>query len=114
MDDDESTVKIVTSILKKKNYEVVSAIDGLDALVKIRRERPHLVVLDVMMPEINGYDVCYHLRFNKDFEKIPIVLLTVRDQEIDESIGKRVNIEYVHKPVDANLLVEKIEYLLNK
>ena len=114
VDDDQSTIKIVESILTSQGYSILVAGDGLDALVKIKKEQPVLVVLDVMMPEINGYDVCYQLRFNKDFERIPILLLTVRQQEIDESIAKRVNIEYLHKPVNAKKLLEKVEYLLNK
>ena len=112
VDDDPGNLRMVEAIVRGHGYEVLGAYDGLDALVKIKEARPDLVVLDIMMPEINGYDVCYQLRFNKDFAKIPIILLTVRDQEIDESIGKRTNIEYIHKPVIANVLLEKIDSLL--
>ena len=112
VDDDPGNLRMVEAIVRGHGYEVLTAYDGLDALVKVKSGHPDLVVLDIMMPEINGYDVCYQLRFNKDFEKIPIVLLTVRDQEIDESIGKRTNIDYMHKPVIAKILLEKIDNLL--
>ncbi len=114
VDDDPTTNQLICSLLKAKGYVVVSAIDGLDALANIQRESPDLVVLDVMMPEVDGYDVCYQLRFNDNFDKVPIVLLTDRCQELDESIGKRVNIEYVSKPVDSKNLFEKIELFLGK
>jgi len=113
VDDDEGTIRLVTAVLESKGYEVIDAFDGLDALVKIKKDHPDLVVLDVMMPEINGYDVCYQLRFNKDFGKIPIVLLTIRDQELDKTLGQRVNIEYVPKPLDSKLLLKKVAQLLS-
>ena len=112
VDDDPSTVKLAEKLLQNNGYEVLTAYDGLDALVKIKRDDPDLVVLDVMMPEINGYDVCYQLRFNKDFHKVPIVLLTIRDKELDDKIGLRVNIEYCQKPVDSDVLLKKISSLL--
>ncbi len=114
VDDDASTVKLVGTVLTSHGYVVSTAVDGLDALVKIKNETPDLVVLDIMMPEINGYDVCYQLRFNKDFEKTPIVLITSRPQELDDELGRKSDIEYVPKPVNSKLLLEKIEYLLSK
>ena len=113
VDDDPSSVRIVSAFLKMQHYDVATAVDGLDALVKIKEYKPDVVVLDIMMPEINGYDVCYQLRFNKDFEKIPIILLTVRDQEMGEEIGKRVNIEYIQKPFQKEVLLEKVKRFLN-
>jgi len=113
VDDEPATLKLVESLLSANDYDVTSATDGLEALVEIQKEEPDLVVLDVMMPEINGYDVCYQLRFNQQYEKIPIILLTKRKQEIDDEIGKRVNITYVPKPIDTKLLFEKIEALLS-
>ncbi len=112
VDDDPTITTLVESLLKKQGYNVVCASDGLDALVKIKKEHPDLIILDVMMPEINGYDVCYQLRFNKEFEKVPIILLTSREQEIDDELGKRSGIEYLQKPVNAKVLLEKIVSLL--
>lgn len=114
VDDDPATVKLVSSVLVSHGYQTLAAVDGLDALAKIKQEKPDLVVLDVMMPEINGYDVCYQLRFNKEFKKIPIVLLTSRPQELDQKIGMKVDIEYIPKPLNSKLLLKTIEHLLSK
>ena len=113
VDDDPSTIRLLVGLLTSHGYEVVTAVDGLDALVKIKKEKPGMVILDIMMPEINGYDVCYQLRFNKDFEKTPILLLTVREQELDADIARKATIEYLPKPVDTRLLLEKIHLLLS-
>ncbi|MGE0268964.1 MAG: PleD family two-component system response regulator [Candidatus Omnitrophota bacterium] len=112
VDDDPGTLKLVGVLLKSKGFDVLLAEDGLEAMLKIQNEGPDLVVLDVMLPEINGYDICFQLRFNKDYEKIPILLLTKREQEINEMIGQRVNIEYMAKPIDRELFFEKIHQLL--
>ncbi len=114
VDDDPVVLHLVESMLKANGYEVDKAADGLDALVKIKQEPPDIVILDIIMPEINGYDVCCELRFNKEFMQIPILILTETEQEIEDSIGKRVNIEYLKKPVVVNLLLDKIKYLLSK
>jgi DNA-binding response OmpR family regulator len=114
VDDDPVVVKLVQSVLKANGYETDSAADGLDALVKMKKSPPDLVILDIIMPEVNGYDVCCELRFNKEFVQIPILILTETEQEIDDSIGKRVNIEYLHKPVDSGKVLEKVKYLLSK
>jgi DNA-binding response OmpR family regulator len=108
VDDDTGTLTFLEHVLRKQGYDVVTAVDGLDALVKVKNETPDLVVLDVMMPEINGYDVCFHMRFNKDFERIPILLTTAREQELDPVIGERVNIDYIQKPVDTAAFLAKV------
>ena len=110
VDDDPSTVRLLTGLLKNHGYETMSAADGLEALAKIKKENPDLILLDVMMPEVNGYDVCYQLRFNEDFKKTPIILVTARDQELNRFIGERVNIDYIHKPIDSKLLLSKIQH----
>ena len=112
VDDDPVVVRLVESILTDRNYEVSSAIDGLDALVKIKNQNPDLVILDIVMPEINGYDVAFELRFNRDFEQIPIVILTETEKELDDKIAERVNIAYLPKPVDPKPLIAKIEDFL--
>jgi len=114
VDDDPTTVRLVKKLLESNGYDVSEAIDGLDALAKINKEKPDIIVLDIVMPEINGYDVCCELRFNKNYGKIPIVILSETDREIDDSLGERVNIEYVSKRDDPKLILEKIEKLLSK
>ena len=114
VDDDPLVIKIITKLLKGSDYMIEVAEDGLDALSRIKSMDPDLVILDVMMPEINGYDVCYQLRFNDEFKKVPIILLTVRENELSGDISERTAIEYVQKPIDVKILNEKIEMLLAK
>lgn len=113
VDDDPVVIKLVETMLKNRGFDVDTAVDGLDALAKIKTSDPALIILDVMMPEINGYDVCYQLRFNDDFKRIPIILLTSRARELDKKISDRSNISYISKPVDANLILKEIEVLLD-
>ena len=105
---------MVRKIIESAGYEVSEACDGLDALAKIKKECPDVIVLDIVMPEINGYDVCCELRFNKNYEKIPIVILSETDKEIEDDVGDRVNIEYLSKKDDPSLILGKIEKLLSK
>jgi DNA-binding response OmpR family regulator len=113
-DDDSVVTRLLESLLKAEGVEVICAHDGLDALAEVQKQIPDLIILDVMMPEINGYDVCYQLKFNKKYEHIPIILLTERNQELDEAIGKRVNIDYLPKPLDFKVLQKKLNNLLTK
>ena len=62
-----------------------------------------------MMPEINGYDVCSNLKFDERFKHIPIIILTSREQELDPRIGQLMGIDYMHKPIDSNILLGKIQ-----
>mgnify|MGYP002725817677 CR=1 FL=1 len=114
VDDDPTIVRLVRNILESGGYEVAEAVDGLDALAKIKSAAPDVIVLDIVMPEINGYDVCCELRFNKDYAKIPIVILSETDREIDDVLGERVNIEYLSKKDDLTLIIGKIEKLLSE
>lgn len=112
VDDDPTVIKLLEGILKNRGFELVFATDGIDAMVQVKNTNPDLIVLDVMMPEVNGYEVCSHLKFDPSYKKIPIILLTSRDQELDERIGKLMGIEYMQKPVDRELLVATIDALL--
>ena len=83
--------------------------DGLDGMVQVRKNVPDLIILDIMMPEINGYDVCSNLKFDERFKHIPIIVLTSREQELDPRIGQLMGIDYMHKPIDSKVLLEKIQ-----
>jgi len=112
VDDQLTNVQLAEYILKDNGYKTITADNGLDALLMVKNERPDLIVLDVMMPEINGYDVCHQLRFNEEFEKIPILLYTARDKELNDEIAQMARIDYIQKPIDRDLFLQKIEDLL--
>lgn len=112
VDDQLTNVQLAEYILKDSGYKTITADNGLDALLMVKNERPDLIVLDVMMPEINGYDVCHQLRFNEEFDKIPILLYTARDKELNDEIAQMARIDYIQKPIDRYLFLQKVEGLL--
>ena len=112
VDDDISITKMISGLLSNHGYEVLVAHDGLDCMVQVRKSTPDLILLDIMMPEINGYDVCRDLKFDVRFKHVPIIVLTSREQELDPRIGQLMGIDYMHKPIDSKLLLEKIQKIL--
>lgn len=81
-------------------------------MIAARKCHPDLIVLDIMMPELNGYDVCRTLKMDATLKDIPIILLTTRDQEIDPRILGLMGIEYLHKTCKPQDLLVKIEKIL--
>ncbi len=78
VDDDRPTVTIISGVLKKEGYEVEVALDGFTALTKAREFRPHLIILDIMMPGMDGYQVSRHLRDDAETAKISVIMLTAK------------------------------------
>lgn len=113
VDDDPSTVFLVENCLKDAGFQTQSLKDGLDALQYIHEYPPALIVLDIVMPEINGYDICHHLRFQKELKNIPIVILSERDQELGSSVLDQVNITYLKKPFDPQILLKTVYGLMS-
>jgi DNA-binding response OmpR family regulator len=109
VDDDPSITKMIDKLLSNQGYTIQIAHDGLDGMVQVRKFIPDLILLDIMMPEINGYDVCSNLKFDDRFKHIPIIILTSREQELDPRIGKLMGISYIHKPIDTKSLLEKVQ-----
>jgi len=109
VDDDRSVTTMLEGVLSTQGYTVLVASDGLDAMVQVRKSLPDLIILDIMMPEINGYDVCSNLKFDEKYKHIPIIVLTSRERELDPRIGQLMGIDYMHKPIDRKVLLEKIQ-----
>jgi CheY-like chemotaxis protein len=114
VDDDPVTQKLVTETLRKAGYDVCAAKDGIDCMRIVQKDKPDLVILDVMMPELNGYDVCQAIKFNPDLKDIPIVLLTSRDQELDPRMTDLMGIDYLHKSCTPFELLELLRDKLAK
>lgn len=99
--------------LEQAGYEVLIAYDGQEALEKARTENPDLIVLDLMLPKIDGYKVCRMLKFDEKYKKIPVVMLTARAQEKDENLGYEVGADaFITKPFKYQVLLAKIAELL--
>ena len=114
VDDEPFIVQMVTSRLKSSGYELLSAADGDEALKKARSEQPDLIILDLMLPKIDGFQVCATLKQDERYKHIPIVLLTAKGGEESRQIGIEEcgADDYVTKPFDAQALLEKIKKLL--
>ena len=108
VDDDPIVIRLVKEILKTQGFIVETAKDGLDAMVMVKQDKPDLIVLDIMMPELNGYDVLRTLKFNDDYKDIPVILLTAREQELDKRIGLMMGIDYLQKPVEREVFLDKV------
>ncbi len=114
-DDELDFVSTLRSRLEFEGFVVATAADGKDALQQIVNQKPDLILLDVMMPTMNGYQVCRELKGNADTSSIPILMLTAKSQESDKFWGKEAGADdYVTKPFDMEELMEKIRGLLDE
>jgi PleD family two-component response regulator len=115
VDDDPDTLEIIKIGLEFRSYDVVTATNGEEALVKISSENPDLVVLDVMMPKIDGLEVCRRAKENFFTSQIPIILLTARGQVEDKVHGLSIGADdYLVKPFDMRELAARVEMILRR
>lgn len=115
VDDESDLVVMISTALKHKGYEVITASDGQEGLDKAKTEKPDLIVLDLMLPRINGYKVCGLLKKDTRYAKIPIILLTAKANAEDIELGKKVGADaYVTKPYERETLLSKIEELIKE
>jgi len=115
VDDEAQLVEMVKMRLEASGYEIISAHDGQEGLDKAKKEKPDLIILDLMLPKIDGYKVCRMLKFDEKYKKIPIILFSARAQEEDKKMGEEVGADtYITKPFDPKVLLGKIQELLNK
>ena len=115
VDDEPSLVKIVTRRLEAEGFDVCVAMDGEEALRQVPAEQPKLVILDVMLPKMNGYEVCRRLKADPRWQSLPIVMFTAKVLDRDEKTGMEAGANaYVRKPFRAPELIEKIRSLLEQ
>jgi len=113
VDDEPDILKTMEIFLKCEGFDVITAVDGIEGLEKIKKEAPDLVILDVMLPKLDGYKVCRLLKFDRNFRTIPIVIFTARAQEIDEKKAKEVKADaFITKPFQSETFLAKIRELL--
>ena len=112
--DDEEDIRVsVGQIFEVSGYEVTKAEDGNDCLNKLERAILDLVILDIMMPGMNGWDVAARIKENSKWSKIPIVFLTAKGDEMSIGMGGLASKEYIVKPFDIIKLKERVEEILN-
>jgi DNA-binding response OmpR family regulator len=114
-DDDPQILTMLSIRLAKKGYEILEASDGLQTLKQAREHRPDLVLLDVMMPGKNGWEVAKELRADNDLKNVGIVMLTAIGEKVNELTSPLYGADaYVDKPFDFNDLEQKIKHILEE
>jgi DNA-binding response OmpR family regulator len=115
VDDDPFLLRLVGYILSKEGYDIVTAMDGEEAMEKVGTEKPDLAILDVMMPGIDGLEVCRRLRSQPETAALPIVMLSARTSVSDRIAGLEAGAnEYLGKPSDARQMVACVADLLER
>ena len=108
VDDEKAIVDILDFNLKKEGYETLSAYDGQDGLEKARSEKPDLILLDVMLPKMDGFEVCRRLRDGGD--NVPIIMITAREEETDKVFGLEIGADdYITKPFSMRELLARVK-----
>jgi two-component system alkaline phosphatase synthesis response regulator PhoP len=114
VDDEKDIVEFLEYNLVQEGFSVISANDGLSALEKLS-EKPDLIVLDVLMPKMNGYEVCAKIRENEKFKNTPVLFLTAKISEMDEVHGLSIGADdYITKPISPKKLVARIKANLRR
>jgi DNA-binding response OmpR family regulator len=115
VDDEVDLVKMIQFSLELGGYKVLASYNGEDALNQARKENPDLILLDIMLPKLDGYKVCRLLKFDEKYKHIPILMMTAKTQEKDKLMGKETGAnEYITKPFDMEELMQKIRTYLSK
>ncbi len=113
IDDEREFVDVISERLGAKGFDIIRAFDGNEGLERVFSDKPDLVILDVAMPEMNGYDVCRKLKLDKDSKDTPIIMLTAKFQPSDISFGMGMGADaYLTKPLELELLLHTVNALL--
>ena len=115
VDDEIYIVHILDFSLGMEGYEVLTALDGEQALDKARVEKPDLIVLDIMMTKLDGYETCKRLKADEATKQIPVILLSAKGRNVDQKVGFEVGADdYITKPFSPRKLVERINAVLGQ
>ncbi len=112
VDDDQHVVELVKLYLEKEGYRVTAASSGVTAMAQMKSNPPDLVVLDVMLPDVDGWEVCRQVRRSND---VPIIMLSARDQDIDKIVGLEIGADdYLTKPFEPRELMARVKAVLRR
>ena len=113
VDDYPNMVEMLSMRLKSSGFEVMASYDGIDALQKARVHLPDLILLDVLLPKMDGFKICRLLKFDEKYRHIPIIMLTSRARDVDRATGMEMGADaYLYKPYDSVALMSEIYKLL--
>jgi two-component system alkaline phosphatase synthesis response regulator PhoP len=114
-DDNENIREALTYLLEDEGYQLQLAKDGAETIQKVKEFRPDILFLDIMMPEINGYDVCRTIKSDPDLKSTYVIMLTAKGQAVEQERGKEVGAdEYIVKPFSPMEILTKIKHILIK
>ena len=112
VDDEPAIVELAQLYLQQEDYETVTATDGIQALVQVKKTHPDLVILDLMLPGLDGWEVCKRLRAETD---LPIIMLTARSDDVDKIVGLELGADdYITKPFNPRELVARVKAILRR
>lgn len=112
VDDEANITDLAQMYLAKEGYSIITAADGVQALASVEQSPPDLIVLDLMLPEIDGWEVCRRVRANSD---VPIIMLTARDDDVDKIVGLELGADdYLTKPFNPRELVARVRAILRR
>lgn len=110
IEDDQIASRLIEYALSKKGYRVLTAKNGLEGINKARNEKPDLLILDIMLPGMDGFEVCHRLRGEPQTAQLPIIMLSGKAQEIDKTTGMKVGADdYITKPASPRELIKRVE-----
>lgn len=113
VEDEENLRELLKYQLENAGYHVITANDGIEALNLARKHKIDLIILDLMLPKLDGYTVCRLLKFSEQYKKIPLIMATARTNPEDKARGLEMGADfYLTKPINSKELLEKIEELL--
>jgi two-component system alkaline phosphatase synthesis response regulator PhoP len=113
VDDEVYILHILDFSLGAEGFEVITANNGELAIEKAKQEKPDLIVLEIMMPVLDGYETCRRLKRESETKTIPVVLLTAKGRDVDKRLGYEVGaVDYIVKPFSPNRLIERIQEIL--
>ncbi len=113
IEDDPSALRFIEYTLGQEGYQVLTATDGTKGIRKAQSEEPDLIILDVMLPGLDGFEICCRLRKDPKTARLPILMLSAKAQEIDKITGLKVGADdYLAKPADPSEVVNRIKKLL--
>jgi two-component system alkaline phosphatase synthesis response regulator PhoP len=115
VDDEQDILEIVGYNLSQEGYQIVTASNGKEAIVKAKKELPHLIIMDVMMPEMDGMEACENIRKMPELNNVIIAFLTARNEDYSQVAGFDAGADdYITKPIKPKLLVSKVKALLRR
>ena len=113
VDDEKDFIDALSARLEARGFDIIEAYTGKEGIEKAHSEKPDLIILDIMLPEMDGYDVCRKLKIDENYKNIPIIMLTAKFQPSDVKFAKEMGAdEYLTKPLELDLLLDLVSKFL--